>query len=57
MEEDYDKQIQILQKTRGVLQIIKNSTQAIHKDIETMRNNNASINKASKKTLDLVKDI
>lgn len=55
--EDYDKQIEILSKTRGLLQLIKNSTGSILKDIENMNNNNNSINKTSKNTLELAKKI
>lgn len=55
--EDYDKQIEILSKTRGLLQLIRDSTESVYKDIDNMNGNNKSINKTCKNTLDLVRKI
>lgn len=51
---DYDKQIETLTKTRGLLQLINNSTNSIYNDLLTIKQNNQKLSSMSKDSIELL---
>lgn len=52
--EDYDKQIEILSKTRGMLQLVHESTTKIYQDLKDMSENQRQLNHGAQTTTKLL---
>lgn len=55
--EDYGKQIEILQKTRGLLQSINNSTESVYKDLVDIKQNNESMKDTTGNSVSIIKNM
>lgn len=55
--EDYGKQIEILQKTRGLLQSINNSTENVYKDLVGIKQNNESMKDTTGNSVSIIKNM
>lgn len=55
--EDYDNQIEVLNKTRALLQLINDSTSKVYEDLKTIQENHQLIKKSADTADHLVKSV